>query len=80
MRSSRSATTSLVAHDADEQREPLLVGHLCLGLAGSLVGGHARLLPRRAQGDLTPPVPLCDGPHSAPAAAVGGWPPFVIAG
>jgi hypothetical protein len=29
---------------------------------------------------LTPLTPLCDGPHSAPARAVGGWPPFVIAG
>ena len=59
-------------HDADEEREALLVGHLGLGLAGSFVGGHARLLPARARGELASPAPLCDGPHSAPAAAVGG--------
>ena len=34
------------AHDAHEEREALLVGHLRLGLAGSFVGGHGPALTR----------------------------------
>ena len=43
-------------------------------------GVTARLLPARARGELASPAPLCDGPHSAPVAAVRRWRPFVIAG
>ena len=45
MRSSRSGMNVVGAHDADEQREALLVGHLRLGLARPRIGvgsGHGR--------------------------------------